>query len=108
MDTSLQIPISSIVILAGANFKAFQNALNNYTPWVDIFISALEGAHVIPNFDLKELKNIVSMYTVISQVMLLLESLILENTQCMNTKLSNIDIERISSLFNVTKRRVTK
>ena len=75
---------------------------------MDIFISALEGAHTIPNFALKELKNIVSMYTVISQVMLLLESLILENTQCMNTKLSNIDVERISSLFSVTKRRVTK
>ena len=31
------------------------NTLSNFASWADIFISALEGARAIQNFDLKEL-----------------------------------------------------
>ena len=68
-DTSSQVPISGVVILSWRNLQSvrehttsvFTNALKipellNFTSWADIFISALEGARAIRNFDLKELK----------------------------------------------------
>ena len=33
------------------------NTLSNFASWADIFISALEGACAIQNFDLKELRE---------------------------------------------------
>ena len=33
----------------------FENALSNFALWADIFISTLEGAHAIQNFDLNVL-----------------------------------------------------
>ena len=33
------------------------NTLSNFASWADIFISALEGARAIQNFDLKELNG---------------------------------------------------
>ena len=33
------------------------NTLSNFASWADIFILALEGAHAIQNFDLKELRS---------------------------------------------------